>query len=393
MPQKRTDKNGKTRWIGRYRDKNKKEYTKSFPTRREAKQWEDERKTQVTKGIHIAPQQEKTTILEMYEAWTARDLSDGTRISYAQTKRELQDSIGAAQAIHTTVTDINRWHLQLVNGRPWMDNKPLARSTAREHMVRLSSAFNFAIREGWLYRNPVMVPPATSTMTVKANEIPTLDDVHRIIKQVEAGGAQYAAHSMRGGKSTPGIFISQPSPMAADMMRLGVGSGLRISKVCGLIVGDIHVSEKELHVTAQIHRDGRRRVALKTKASECVVPLADDAVELLGKYIEGKGPDDWVFVTKRGTPYRASSLGGLVRHAARHLGVEWTFHSLRHLYASRLIAAGVPVNVVQRLMGHSSATVTLDTYTHLWPSSDEVARGAIAGAVAACGQNAGKGGV
>lgn len=59
MPQKRTDKNGKTRWIGRYRDKNKKEYTKSFPTRREAKQWEDERKTQVTKGIHIAPQQEK----------------------------------------------------------------------------------------------------------------------------------------------------------------------------------------------------------------------------------------------------------------------------------------------------------------------------------------------
>lgn len=97
MPQKRTDKNGKTRWIGRYRDKNKKEYTRSFPTRREAKQWEDERKTQVTKGTHVTPQREKTTILEMYDAWTTRDLSDGTLLSYAQTRRELQDSIGAAK--------------------------------------------------------------------------------------------------------------------------------------------------------------------------------------------------------------------------------------------------------------------------------------------------------
>ncbi|AEG81719.1 tyrosine-type recombinase/integrase [Corynebacterium ulcerans] len=393
MPQKRTDKNGKTRWIGRYRDKNKKEYTRSFPTRREAKQWEDERKTQVTKGTHVTPQREKTTILEMYDAWTTRDLADGTLLSYAQTRRELQDSIGAAQAIHTTVTDINKWHLQLINGRPWMDNKTLARTTAREHMVRLSSAFNFAIREGWLYRNPVMVPPAATTTAVKAKEIPTLDEIQSLITQVETGGSIYQGYSIRRGKSVPDTFTSQPAPVVADMMRLGVGSGLRISEVCGLIVSDINVCARELHVTAQIHREGKRRVALKTKASERVVPLADDALELLGKYTKGKDPDDWVFATKCGTPYRASSLGGAIRHASRHLGVEWTFHSLRHLYASRLIAAGVPVNVVQKLMGHASATVTLDTYTHLWPKADDVARSAIAGAVAACGQNAGKGGV
>jgi hypothetical protein len=48
-----------------------------------------------------------------------------------------------------------------------------------------------------------------------------------------------------------------------------------------------------------------------------------------------------------------------------------TFHDLRHVYASTLIAAGESVKTVQRRMGHRSAAVTLDVYTHLWPDSEE----------------------
>ena len=52
-------------------------------------------------------------------------------------------------------------------------------------------------------------------------------------------------------------------------------------------------------------------------------------------------------------------------------------HQLRHHYASLLIEHGESVKVVQKRLGHSSATETLDTYAHLWPDSEESTRAAV----------------
>jgi integrase len=49
-------------------------------------------------------------------------------------------------------------------------------------------------------------------------------------------------------------------------------------------------------------------------------------------------------------------------------------HDLRHFYASGLIAAGCDVVTVQRALGHSSATITLNTYAHLWPTAEDRTR-------------------
>jgi integrase len=46
-------------------------------------------------------------------------------------------------------------------------------------------------------------------------------------------------------------------------------------------------------------------------------------------------------------------------------------HDLRHFYASGLIAAGCDVVTVQRALGHSTATTTLNTYSHLWPTAED----------------------
>ncbi|MGO8941240.1 MAG: tyrosine-type recombinase/integrase [Mycobacterium sp.] len=54
-------------------------------------------------------------------------------------------------------------------------------------------------------------------------------------------------------------------------------------------------------------------------------------------------------------------------------------HDLRHFYASGLIAAGCDVVTVQRALGHSSPSVTLDTYSHLWPDANDRTRKAAAG--------------
>jgi len=53
-------------------------------------------------------------------------------------------------------------------------------------------------------------------------------------------------------------------------------------------------------------------------------------------------------------------------------------HDLRHFYASGLINAGCDVVTVQRALGHANASVTLTTYSHLWPNADDRTRNAAA---------------
>ena len=52
-------------------------------------------------------------------------------------------------------------------------------------------------------------------------------------------------------------------------------------------------------------------------------------------------------------------------------------HDLRHYYASLLIRHGESVKTVQRRLGHATAAETLDTYSHLWPDSNDRTRDAI----------------
>ncbi|MGD9531149.1 hypothetical protein [Pseudonocardia sp.] len=59
-------------------------------------------------------------------------------------------------------------------------------------------------------------------------------------------------------------------------------------------------------------------------------------------------------------------------HLAKYPTIK--LHDLRYFYPSGLIAAGCDVVAVQRSPGHSSATVTLNTYAHLWPTAEERTR-------------------
>ena len=59
-------------------------------------------------------------------------------------------------------------------------------------------------------------------------------------------------------------------------------------------------------------------------------------------------------------------------------GLAHKLHDLRHYFASDLIAAGCDVVTVQRAMGHASATTTLSTYAHLWPTAEDKTRAAAA---------------
>lgn len=90
-------------------------------------------------------------------------------------------------------------------------------------------------------------------------------------------------------------------------------------------------------------------------------------------------PATLLFTTSAGLPLRRTRFSGVWRMAAKAAGLpeRVTFHDLCHYYASLLIQHGESVKVVQKRLGHKSAVETLDTYSHLWPDSEDRTREAV----------------
>ncbi|MFR8041552.1 tyrosine-type recombinase/integrase [Clostridium butyricum] len=73
-----------------------------------------------------------------------------------------------------------------------------------------------------------------------------------------------------------------------------------------------------------------------------------------------------MFATSIGTPIDSRNLIRIYKNLLKKSNIEYRkFHSLRHTYATRLFEAGVHPKTVQKLMGHSDITTTLNIYTHV----------------------------
>ena len=119
----------------------------------------------------------------------------------------------------------------------------------------------------------------------------------------------------------------------------------------------------------------------KTRASHRTVPLPRVVLEALAEHVRlfPPGPGGLLFRGPTGEPLRRTAFSANVwRPAVQRAGLEgFTFHGLRHYYASLLIRHGESVKVVQDRLGHATAAETLDTYSHLWPDSEDQTREAV----------------
>lgn len=94
------------------------------------------------------------------------------------------------------------------------------------------------------------------------------------------------------------------------------------------------------------------------------------------------GQPTLVFSDREGGMLSPDNLSRNWRRVCRAKGLpSVSFHALRHTHASVLLAAGVPVLTVSKRLGHSKASMTLDTYAHLLPDADAAAAKAIAEAL------------
>jgi len=73
-------------------------------------------------------------------------------------------------------------------------------------------------------------------------------------------------------------------------------------------------------------------------------------------------------------PAHAATVARCWRIVRDNVSIPHRLHDLRHFYASGLVRAGCDVVTVQRALRHSSAAITLTTYSHLWPDANDRTR-------------------
>lgn len=150
-----------------------------------------------------------------------------------------------------------------------------------------------------------------------------------------------------------------------DLIQVAVCTGLRRGDLVSLRWRDVDLDQRLLTV--------RNQEGHTTKSGhEHRVPLRSSALEVLQRrHEEDGGPHDGpVFTDRDGDPIKPDRVTKrfkfFVRKADLKEKEELHFHSLRHTCGAWLASAGVPLRVIQEILGHSSASVT-EIYSHLQP--------------------------
>jgi integrase/recombinase XerD len=144
------------------------------------------------------------------------------------------------------------------------------------------------------------------------------------------------------------------------LLELMYASGLRVSEAAGLKLDDLHFDAGYLRCAG---KGGKVRV----------VPFGEKARLVLEKYLEDarplfarEGTGREVFLTYRGAGFTRKGIWKLIKHHARRAGIGKSVspHTLRHSFASHLLANGAPLRVIQEMLGHADIATT-QVYTHV----------------------------
>jgi len=206
---------------------------------------------------------------------------------------------------------------------------------------------------------------------------------HRIDVNPVQRARDLAGHSLvpRGGVKRERRFLNAPEVDAlvshagdsALLIEFMAYTGLRLGEVTALQMRDVDLLRNRIFVRRAWSDVGGVLIErLPKSGKEREVPIARRLRAALALHIatRGCGPEGLLFPAPEGGPLRKANWSARVfAPAARAAGLAGlTPHELRHTFASLATQAGANPKVLQRVMGHSSITVTLDTYGHLFPS-------------------------
>ncbi len=283
-----------------------------------------------------------TQLIAQYEEHLAmvRNLSDNSIRGYVG---DLESFLAHMERLNVLeFKDLSIEHI-----RSWLANMQttgVARSTLTRRIVSIRAFTNWAATNGWLSSDlgaNLAIPKAHRTLP----EILNVDEAAQVLKALEVkAGEEQSAINLRD----------------LAMLEVLYASGIRVSELCGLNLGDIDQSRNTLSV---IGKGDRQRV----------VPLGIPAVKALQNYLSNARGEllnnksaDAVFLGTRGKRIDQRTVREVVYEAMKAVGATMGPHGLRHSAATHLLEGGVDLRTVQEILGHASLATT-QIYTHVSP--------------------------
>ncbi|HWX96793.1 MAG TPA: site-specific tyrosine recombinase XerD [Solirubrobacteraceae bacterium] len=268
-----------------------------------------------------------------------RGLSRNTLEAYRSDLLQFGDFLGR-RGLTLTATrhgDIAAFLAELASGGP--ERPPVAAATLARKVAALRSFYRHLRREGRLEHDPtadLRGPRKTRTLP----RVLTRDEVTRLLG--EPRGADPRALRDRA------------------LLELMYACGLRASEAIGLELADVDLDEGVL-------------CARGKGAKERLVPIGRQAVGALRAYCRhgrplllGARAETRLFVNRRGTRLTRQGLYKIVQGHARRAGLQEKMspHTLRHTFATHLLAGGCDLRSLQEMLGHADLATT-QVYTHL----------------------------
>lgn len=325
------------RWRARYRDHAGREHAKHFSRKADAQRWLDQVTTAVVTGMYVDPAKSRVTVGQWSDRWLTdqHQLKPSTLARYEILLRcQIVPTWGLVPLSAVTHADVHAWSAAL-------SDKGLAPATVRQAHRVLSLVLDHAVRDGRMPRNPaskVKLPP------------------------VSKSEKRFLSHEQ----------VAELADAAGDYglaVKVLAYCGLRFGELAALRVRRVDLLRRRLEVAESV-TEVRGRTIFGSPKSHAArsVPIPRSLVNELSEHIARKNPEDYVFsAPKRGVLRSGNFRRRVFDTAARSAGLSGlTPHDLRHTAASLAVAAGANVKAVQRMLGHSSAAMTLDVYSGLF---------------------------
>jgi len=225
----------------------------------------------------------------------------------------------------------------------WLRQLPLARGSCAKIKNVMSVLFNHARRYDLFDANPIQFV-RQSAKRRKIPHILTADEIPRLLRVLK--------------------------PLYRTLVFTAVTTGLRQSELFGLKWSDVDFEYGQINVVRSIVHGFISHC--KTESSMKPIPMGYDLAKTLHEWKSQSkytAPEDWVFASVRTAGKRPmwgeNMIRKPIRRALRKLGIYKIigWHTFRHSYSTLLRSLGTDIKVQQDLLRHSSARLTLDTYT------------------------------
>ena len=238
----------------------------------------------------------------------------------------------------------------------WNYDRTLEKVTVARKLTTLRTFFKYCMRENLIRQNPARLV-STPKLPKRVPNVITVDEMGALLDKLLAGipeqpDARRRKRTARGEEQAR-LLVKRDRAI----LELMYASGLRVSELTGLDIGSID-------------REGKMLRVLGKGSKERVIPYGSKAQEALEAYWPVRSkvlanatskPDyEAIFVNHRGGRLTPRAIHNMVRNYGRLADIDWNLHphSLRHAFATHLLADGADLRAIQELLGHVSLSTT-----------------------------------